>query len=183
MERIVITSDTRADIVAEILAMTMEMQGHVMDQNDGADDHTPNVVGHLRRLELLEKRLKAFDKYGVESMEELKADPTFIRDNLLYRAVHSTAKAAGRWAIRRQGGMTDANLIDAFDLEAGDGYCGYSGDEGFYDCRPGTFSWKGKQWEQFTLKGSSLARVLRDILHMPLPSGVNNVAVEQLSIF
>lgn len=183
MERITITSDTRADIVAEILAMTVEMEGHVMDQNDGADDHTPNVVGHMRRLELLEKRIRAFDKYGVNSMEELKADPVFTRDNLLFRAVHGMQRSAQRWATRRTCGMTDAHLMDAYDMEAGDGYHGYSGDEGWFDCRPGKFTWKGKDFEDHVLTGSSLTRVLRDILHMPLPAGQENVAVEQLSIF
>lgn len=148
-----------------------------------SSDHAPDPIGALRRVELLERRLKAFDKYGVNSMTELKADPIFRRDNLLYRAVHSVEKAKGRWATRRIGGMTDAQLVTAFDLEAGDGGSGYSGDEGWFDCRPGKFKWKGASFEEHVLSGSALAKVLRDVLHMPLPAGEHNVAVEQLSMF
>lgn len=175
--------DTRADIEDEIRIMGDELRDQVTDQNDGYDDHTPNIPELMRRLDVLEKRIKAFDKYGVHSMPELKADPTFIRDNLLFRAVHSMERAAGRWATRRKCGMTDVHLMDAFNLEAGAGYSGYSGDEGWYDCRPGIFRWKGKDFEDLVLTGSSLTRLLREILQIPLPDGQYNVAVEQLSLF
>lgn len=176
--------DTRADIEDEIRIMGDELRDHVTDQNDGYDDHTPNIPELMRRLRLLEKRIEAFDTYGVDSMEALKADPVFERDNLLFRAMHSVEDAAQRWSDRRKRGLTDVELIEAFDQEAGRGCSGYSGVEGWYSCRMGQFTWMreyGKPEKKLT--GGALARVLRGVLKMPQRVDGSEAAVEQLSLF
>lgn len=176
--------DTRADIEAEITFMGDELRDHVTDQNDGYDDHAPNIAERLRRLHVLEKRLAAFDKYGVENMDALRADPIFERDNLLFRAVHCVEDAALRWKERRARGLTDVELLGAFDDEAGRGYSGYAGDEGWYNCRPGEFCWhRAYGIPDNKLTGSTLARALRDVLKVPQRVDGVEAAVEQLSLF
>lgn len=175
--------NTREEIQHELDRMADELRDHVTDQNDGYDDHTPNIPRALRKGRALENRLKAFDKYGVNSMDALQADPLFQRDNLLFRAMHSFQRAAVRWKERRYTGLTDRELMDAFDEEAGRGYSGYSGDEGWYDCRPGRFTWKDNTFADQVLTGSALVRLLRELLHIPEPAGQENAPVEQLNLF
>lgn len=182
MTRDTLIPDTREDILLEIQTITDELEAHVMDA-DSADDRTPDVLRMVRRVEHLEQRLRTFNTYGVHSMDQLRAEPRYVRDHLLHRAVHSVEQAGARWQRRREVGLTDVELIAAFDLEAGKGLAGASIPAGWYQCRPGLFTYCDPQGQHRELKGSALAGHLRRILRIPVQPGVENVAVEQLILF
>lgn len=92
-----------------------------------------------------------------------------LQTRALLAAMHSMQNAAQRWTDRREKGLTDTEVLNAFNHEAGDGYAGGSTDHGMYECRPGKFAWENGGGGRYKLEGQPLIRELRVALQIPKP--------------
>lgn len=88
---------------------------------------------------------------------------------MVIAAVHGVQNGAERWAQRRDRGLTDAEMLDAFNEEAGNGYLGSFWGECSFECRPGLLRWSYGDSGEHELKGAQLVRELRMALLIGQP--------------